>query len=224
MGILLGMNPNKRIIPDRLVEPLFDALAKRGADQSRYLLGITGCPGSGKSTFADRLVETVNQRLECAAAAVIPMDGFHFRNAVLEARGLRLVKGSPATFDVPGFIDLLRKLRASPPVDVPIPLYDRTRHEPVADATTIGAKVKLIVVEGNYLLLDTAPWDAVRPLLDAVWFLDMPVELAMARVRKRHIAGGSDEKLADEKIAANDQPNAELVIATRSRADRVLRP
>jgi len=191
-------------------------------ERERFLLGITGIPGSGKSTFAEKLVEAIDARTGPDRAVAIPMDGFHYPNAVLRARGLRAVKGSQATFNVPAFVRLLHQLRQTPPQTVLAPAYDRKRHEPLANAVTITPTMKLIVVEGNYLLLNEPPWFSVRTLLDQVWFIDVPIDLAMTRVRARHIAGGCDEKTADKKIATNDLPNAEQIVRTRIRADRIV--
>jgi pantothenate kinase len=216
------MSDNTGKIPDQLAVELTDLLASRPDNGRRYLLGITGIPGSGKSTFASQLTEAVNRLAGCLVAAMVPMDGFHYSNAFLKAQGLATRKGSPSTFDVAAFVERLRQLRQVPPAAICAPLYSRVAHEPVADAVAIGPEIKLIVVEGNYLLLQLPPWDEVQPLLDAVWFIDIPIDLAMARTYRRHLTGGRSEKEAGEKIVANDRPNAELVLVTRDRADRIL--
>ena len=175
----------------------------------RYLLGITGPPGSGKSTLADQL-----------SYPVVTMDGFHLPNAELDARGLRSRKGAPATFDADAFIALARRLRD--PVQLKVPRYSRELHEPVADALTIPADNQIVIVEGNYLLLDQPPWDQVRGLLDEVWYLDVPLETCMERVRRRHIGGGLSAEGAAVKIETNDRPNAVLVESTRGRASMIV--
>jgi pantothenate kinase len=151
------------------------------------------------------------------------MDGFHLTNTELEARGIRHRKGAPPSFDAERFVALLERLRNAPAETVFAPLYSRKRHEPIADALTIGPEVRLVIVEGNYLLLDDPPWDRVAPLLTETWFLDVPVETALERVRARHRRGGCGEREAERKIATNDRPNAELVLAPRGRADRIIK-
>lgn len=204
-----------------LGDDLLSALA--GCGGRRYLLGIAGCGGSGKSTLAERLRRRVATALGAAAVAVVPMDGFHLSNARLTELDLVRRKGSPPSFDAAGFVGLLRQLRADGPDPVGVPVYSRRLHEPVPDGVQVDPSVRLVIVEGNYLLLDEPPWDEVAPLLDEVWFLAVPVNLAMRRIRQRHIAVGRSEAEADERIAVNDRPNAELIWATRERAARLVR-
>ncbi len=185
--------------------------------RARFLLGLTGPPGSGKSTLAEQLAAASPVK-----AAVLAMDGFHLPNAVLDARGLRPRKGSPPSFDVPAFIAALEALRRGEALDVPI--YDRVIHEPRPAAAHIGADVQLVIVEGNYLLLDDDPWRQVRPLLGACWYLDVPMHACLDRVRQRHIRGGCTPSEADHKLATNDRENAAIIAATRHRADQIITP
>ena len=210
-----------------MIDALSRSLIQSAADRSqRFLLGVAGVPGSGKSTFATQLVDQLNRSRDPGdpIAVVVGMDGFHLHSDELDARGWRDRKGAPHTFDAAGFIARLHELRRTPVAVVRMPVYDRTIHEPRPDALTVGAVTRIAIVEGNYLLLDEPPWDAVRPLLDEVWYLDVPHELAMQRVRARHVRGGLDAAAADRKITVNDLPNASIVQATRLRADRVLQP
>lgn len=188
----------------------------------RYLLGIAGPPAAGKSTFAEALVAALNRLAGWDAAVDVPMDGFHLPNRVLEARGIRALKGVPDTFDPNGFIQLLARLRTDAPEPIWCPAYDRALHDRVEDAIRVDPAARVIVVEGNYLLLATPPWDRVRPLLDAVWYLDVPRELARRRLARRHMDGGRAEREALAKIASTDDPNAVLVEATRERAGRII--
>jgi len=195
---------------------LADFLERQFAARSRALVGIAGPPGGGKSTFAASLARA----LSSPGSVVVAMDGFHFTNAELVARDLLLHKGSPPTFHVTAFAAKLQLLRACRVTRVPI--YSRTLHEPVPDAVPVGPEVKFVIVEGNYLLLDAEPWTSVRRLLDTCWYLDVPLNVCLARVRARHVAGGLSEPEADAKVRINDRPNAELVIASKGRADRVI--
>jgi len=188
---------------------------------ARFLLGIAGPPGSGKSTLAAELAAALNCEARQEIAAVVALDGFHLPNAELDRRGLRPRKGAPETFDAPGLVTLLTRLRRSSRT-VLAPIYSRELHEPVSHAVRIGPAIRLIIVEGNYLLLDQGPWSPVRALLDETWYLQMPCEVCMARVRDRHIRGGCSAELAAEKIETNDRPNYEIVAATRPRASRVI--
>ncbi len=196
-----------------------DELFGRLPSGRRLLLGIAGPPGGGKSTFARDLAQ---RAAEHVTAAVVPMDGFHLPNARLDARGMRDRKGAPHTFDVERFVRLLDELRRTPPRRVTAPKYDRDLHEPVTSAIEIGENARLVIVEGNYLLLDDPRWGGARRRLDEVWYIATPIDEAMRRIRARHIAGGCTPAEAEAKVRRNDRPNAELVENTRHRADRVI--
>jgi pantothenate kinase len=208
------------------VEQCAQALIQAGLareERPRFLLGITGIPGAGKSTFAALLAATLNRLVRKEVAVVIPMDGFHFPNVVLEERGLQAVKGAPETFDVQGFVELLGRLREDPAETIWCPRYDRELHDRVNNALAVTPSIRIVLVEGNYLLLTTPPWDQVRGQLDQVWYLDIPYEITAKRLMQRHVAGGRTEEDARAKIAGTDQPNTDLVEATRGRADRIVR-
>ncbi|WP_280330019.1 nucleoside/nucleotide kinase family protein [Nocardia wallacei] len=204
-------------------------LERTGARDGRFVLGIAGPPGAGKSTLAGALRDTLNDRCGAGVAEVAPMDGFHLTNAELRAAGALARKGEPDTFDVPAYLDRLRKLREAP-VGQPVswPSYDRSRHEPVPDGILFDRQ-RIAITEGNYLLLGATGWSGwsgwsqVRQYLDAAWYLDAPPELLRKRLLRRHIRGGKSAEVAQAKVARSDLLNAELVAATRERAELVLR-
>ncbi|MFD6401427.1 nucleoside/nucleotide kinase family protein [Nocardia sp. NPDC060249] len=189
----------------------------------RILLGIAGPPGAGKSTLAQRL--RVELSRSGRPAAVAPMDGYHLRNDVLRARNALARKGEPDTFDAGGFVADLRLLRETPVgAPVPWPLFDRAIDEPT-DGGVVVCDERVVVVEGNYLLLTEAEapgWAEVRGLLDACWYLDAPRQVLAERLIDRHTAGGRTPGQAQEKVRGSDLRNADLVAASRNRADHVL--
>ncbi len=190
------------------------AIAARG----RALLGVAGSPGAGKSTLSSMVVAAVE------SSAVVPMDGFHLLNEQLVRLGRRDRKGAPDTFDVVGYVALLRRLRSQSPDEVvTAPRYDRAASAPVPDAIVVGPDVALVITEGNYLLLDDRPWDAVRPLLDEVWFVDIDDAVRIPRLIDRHIEFGKSPEAAREWVMRSDESNAALVAASRGRADVVVR-
>jgi pantothenate kinase len=192
-------------------------LFKRAGKASRFVVAIAGPPGSGKSTLSAALHDVLAEH----GAEVVPMDGFHFDDAVLERRGQRARKGAPETFDFAGFEALLKRIRAGEP-DVAIPVFDRSMELSRAAAAVVGANTRFILVEGNYLLLDEAPWSRLGPLFDFSVFVDVPRNELELRLRRRwHEHGRSDEDAANW-IASNDMPNIERVLARRRAADLVV--
>lgn len=184
----------------------------------RVVLGITGAPGAGKSTLADHLVEQYG-----AAAVVVPMDGFHLHDLELAHLGRSQRKGAPDTFDVAGYVALLRRLRTETEHTVYAPLFDRSQELSVAGAIAVRPDHRLVVTEGNYLLHDRDGWAEVGPLLDEVWFVEADEATRVDRLVERHAAHGKPRDLAQRWATVSDQANADVVAATRDRADVVVR-
>jgi pantothenate kinase len=187
----------------------------------RVLLGITGPPGGGKSTVSEWLVGRLNAGADAPVAAYVPMDGFHLSNLVLRARGLRDRKGAPETFDAAGFAALLARLRAAEGT-VYAPRFHREIEESIAAEIEVAPELPLVVVEGNYLLLDDPAWEAVRASLHEVWYLDAPEDVVAARLLARRLLAVPDRREAQRWLDRSDLPNARLIAATRARADAVL--
>jgi pantothenate kinase len=182
------------------------------------VLGIAGAPGSGKSTFAT----WIQEQFEPGFAVVVPMDGFHLGNAIIDGTPLRQRKGAIDTFDAGGYLSLLRRLaRRDEPV-VYAPEFRRTLDEPVAASIAVPAEAPLVITEGNYLLAERAPWKEVRAELDEVWFVDTPNELRLSRLVERHVSFGMDRAAAEAWATGPDEANALLIQATRPAADRII--
>ncbi|MVU79442.1 nucleoside/nucleotide kinase family protein [Nocardia sp. ET3-3] len=192
----------------------------------RFLLGIAGPPGAGKSTLARGIRDELNLAAGAAIAEVAPMDGFHLTNAQLRAAGILDRKGEPDTFDTAGYLAQLRAIRdTAPGIPVSWPTYDRAIHEPVPGGVVVDRQT-IVITEGNYLLLDDRAhpaWSAVRVLLDETWYLDVPRPIIEQRLLRRHIRGGRTPEAARTKVVQSDLRNAVLVESTRARADLVLR-
>ncbi|MFI9342029.1 nucleoside/nucleotide kinase family protein [Streptomyces sp. NPDC052773] len=207
----------------------FDDLLARAraltAGGRRALLGIAGSPGAGKTTLAERLVRELNGSGEPWVAHV-PMDGFHLADVELERLGRRDRKGAPDTFDAAGYAALLRRLREDDGEGsddiVYAPGFERDLEQPLAGAVPVPPTARLVVTEGNYLLLDTGAWARVRPQLDEVWFCALDETERIRRLVARHEQFGKAHAEAVAWVHRTDQRNAELVEATWERADLVV--
>lgn len=184
----------------------------------RIVVALAGPPGAGKSTVSEALVEALNSVMP-GSAAVVPGDGFHYDDAVLGSLNLLDRKGSPDTFDVGGFRSLLLRLRANNEPAVAVPVFDRTLEISRAAGRLISSDVKYLIVEGNYLLLDLAPWSSLRDCFDATIMLQVDRETLEARLLDRWRSLGFDESTSNEKVRRNDLPNAEIVMSACNIAD-----
>jgi pantothenate kinase len=189
---------------------------------TRVVIGLAGPPGTGKSTAAAALVATLNQR-DGDVWAVLGMDGFHLSNAVLIADGKRDRKGAFDTFDVAGFVAALRRVRSDLDTPIYLPVFHREIEESYAAEGVIGPRVRGLVVEGNYLLLDHGGWEHVRALLDACWFVESDAAVRRERLVTRAAATYGSFEAGQRWVDQVDEPNGRLIDATRQRADRVIR-
>jgi pantothenate kinase len=210
------------------VAPTFDDLLARARSLPRAgrraLLGITGSPGAGKSTLAEHLVRELNGTGQPWVAHV-PMDGFHLADVELDRLGRRDRKGAPDTFDVAGYAALLRRLREETDDDIVYaPGFERVLEQPLAGAVPVPPTARLVVTEGNYLLLEGGAWARVRHQLDEVWFCELDERERIGRLITRHEEFGKPHEQAVAWVLGSDQRNAELVTATRDRADLVVPP
>jgi pantothenate kinase len=186
----------------------------RATAAPRTIIGITGPPGAGKSTVAEALVNHIGP-----AAVLVPMDGFHLSNHVLDALGRRDRKGAPDTFDAAGYVALLRRLRDAGHDVVYAPTFRREIEEPIAASIAIPQQTRIVITEGNYLLL----WHEVRTLLDQVWYLEVDDDIRLERLIARHLSFGRTPDEARAWANGSDQRNADTIAATAPRADLILR-
>ncbi len=199
------------------VDTLAKAISEQAAGSPRLLVAISGPPGSGKSTLAEALERELVAR--GVPTSVLPMDGFHMDNAVLEERGRLARKGAPDTFDVRGLIDIVRAVRAGG--EVLVPVFDRSRELAIAAARTIPAGPRIVLAEGNYLLLEDEPWSALAPLFDLTVMIAPPADELRRRLEARWRGFGLGEAEVAAKVEQNDLPNGRLVLSRSRKADFV---
>jgi pantothenate kinase len=207
------------LTPDGAVAFVVDAALRLAeAHGGRVAIGLCGGPGVGKSTIAADVVAALNAQTP-GYAAVVPMDGFHMRQAKLEALGTAFEKGAPHTFEGAAFADFLGDLRIATGA-ISGPGYSRKIEDVVEDAFTIDGGVRILVVEGNYLLLPDPPWDRIKPLLDLAVFIDLGRDKVLARLLARHNAEGLfTPDYSRKHVEAVDMANYDLVVRSRGRAD-----
>ncbi|MEN0002310.1 MAG: nucleoside/nucleotide kinase family protein, partial [Pseudomonadota bacterium] len=152
---------------------------KNRAVTGRLMVAIAGAPASGKSTLAQAVTDQLNAGTH-TEACLVPMDGFHKDNQILRRDGLLDRKGAPATFDVHGFLSMLRRLRARDE-DVYVPLFDRTRDLAIAGAACIPTECRTVIVEGNYLLTNTPHWADAKAFFDLTIFLQVNMDVLQRR-------------------------------------------
>lgn len=191
------------------------ALAAAG---ERRILGVTGAPGAGKSTVAEAIQAALGD-----ACVLVPMDGYHLANEVLEDLGRRDRKGAADTFDAAGYVTLLKRLHDQRDDVVYAPRFRREIEEPIANAIPVRRDTPLVITEGNYLLMESGDFTRVAPLLDESWYLVPDESVRQERLIARHISYGKDPDAAREWALGSDERNAQLIHKTAARADHVFR-
>jgi pantothenate kinase len=201
-------------------ETLSRVVAERARGRNRFVVAIAGPPGSGKSTLASRLAHDLNAR-SAGTAMVIPMDGFHYDNAVLNQRNLLARKGAPETFDFGGFLALLDRLSKAAE-EVAIPIFDRELDLARAGAGLVIAENRILIAEGNYLLMDEPPWSTLAGRFDLTCRLEVDLAELERRLVQRWLDHGYEPGEARARAVSNDLPNAHRVLANALEPDFII--
>jgi len=197
-------------------------LARSVARGERRIIAIAGAPASGKSTIAASLVARLDA-IDPGSAALLPMDGYHYDDEVLVPRGWRPRKGAPHTFDVGGYASSLRRLKTNDEPSVAVPRFDRDIEIARAGAIIIEPAARIIVTEGNWLLLDDEPWPSLRPWFDHTAMVVADMETLGVRNRQRWVGYDYTEAMIRAKLEDNDMPNARLVYERSAEPDWIIR-
>ncbi|KAK7245406.1 hypothetical protein RIF29_40250 [Crotalaria pallida] len=233
------------VVEARGVDELYDALVSRVLPPAavsanpnfKHLVGLAGPPGAGKSTLAHEVARRINKLWPEKAssldsqvqppevAIVIPMDGFHLYRSELDAMEnpgeAHARRGAPWTFNPSRLLMCLKNLRTNGSVYVPS--FDHGVGDPVEDDIFVNLQHKVVIVEGNYLLLEYGIWKEISSLFDERWFIDIDIDKAMQRVLKRHISTGKPPDIAKQRVENNDRINAELVMKSKKNADLIIK-
>lgn len=200
-------------------------LASLAPDGPRLIIGMAGVPGSGKSTLAAQIAAAVNAETAPDTMVALGMDGFHLTRAALrllpDPAAALARRGAPWTFAPQVLALRLDDLRAAyGRADCAWPGFAHEVGDPVEDALIVPASSRIVMVEGLYLLHRADGWGVVSARFDERWYLDAPLDLAMGRLALRHMrAWGFSREQAEDRIAANDRPNAAIVVESAAAAD-----
>ncbi len=204
----------------------FQALVERAGEVShrggRRTIGIAGSPGAGKTTLVTALAKALTTDHPDGWVAHVPMDGYHLADIELRRLGRLDRKGAPDTFDARGYAALLQRLRTTTDHTVYAPAFDREIEQPVAGAIPVKPACRLVLTEGNYLLLDDEEWCPARAAVDEVWFCQADDDRRRAELLARHVQFGKTPAAASTWVREVDERNAARVAATRARADIVV--
>jgi pantothenate kinase len=203
------------------LKSLEELLAKVNAlldsSSGRVIIGVVGKPGAGKSTITDYIMKNIKIQ-----AALVPMDGYHLSNKVLIELGRSERKGAPDTFDAKGFTSLLQRIRNNVDEDIYFPVFHREFEESYAAEGVVGARTRLVLTEGNYLLVDDENWDGIRPLLNESWYLAPDDSIRQQRLIARHMKYGKTKEEAEFWSLGSDEVNAQVVAASSKYATRIV--
>lgn len=195
------------------------SLLEKAANKKRLFVAIAGPPASGKTTFCQSLQQSLSKE---TSVAIVAMDGFHYDNSILHKLNLFDRKGSPQTFDVAGLHLLLSGLQHQTST-LAAPVFDREKDLARSSASLIEPKDHIVLIEGNYLLCNTEPWDTLHSVFDVTIGLDVSLKVLEERLIQRWVDHNHTPDEAKQRTNHNDLPNAKYVIDNSITADLIVK-
>lgn len=195
---------------------------------SRLLVMLAAPPGIGKTTLLSFLEKLSRERRGLTPIQAIGMDGFHRRQEYLLSHfaernnrqvSMVEIKGSPITFDLERLSNSIQRVAAGETCGWPV--YDRLLHNPVENALQVDGKI--VVLEGNYLLLDEKGWRDLSAYADYTVSLTADEALLRSRLIDRRVKTGVDKEPAARFVDFSDMPNVRLCLEKTRQADLSLR-
>ena len=187
-------------------------------DKNRYFIALSGPPASGKSTISENLVKDLSAK--GYNSSILQMDGFHYDDLILKERKLLSKKGAPETFDVMGLINFVSRLHKED--EVIIPIFDRSLELSRSSAVIISKNTKVIIVEGNYVLLNSYPWSELHKFFNTTVMINCEKKILEKRLIERWENFNLPKKEIDEKVYKNDLPNGVNVLKNSIGAEYIL--
>ena len=175
---------------------------------SRYFIALSGAPGSGKSTVSEKLVSDLNTVGH--KSCILQMDAFHYDDQILKEKNLLLKKGAPETFDVMGLLNFINRLEKES--EVVIPVFDRSLELSRSSAVIISDDIKVVIVEGNYLLLKSHPWRELHKFFNSTIIVNCDERILEERLIKRWENFNLSKEIINQKVYENDLPNGVYVL------------
>jgi pantothenate kinase len=213
---------------NKLFLPLLRRLTAMQKEKNRRIIVFLAAPpGAGKSTLASFLQKLSEENDDCGDVQAIGMDGFHRRqeyllthNAEKDGKTVRMVdiKGAPVTFDLEQFKMRIEDVLSGESVGWPS--YDRHLHNPVDDAIIVEKDI--VILEGNYLLLDEDGWRELVKYADYTIFISAGESMLRQRLIDRKIRSGNSPEASEAFVDYSDMANVRLCLRKSSRADLIL--
>ena len=227
-GINIHATYSEKEIDEILIPLLKELSVMQTRKKTGLLVMLAAPPGAGKSTLASFLEYLAKEVIPDKKVQAIGMDGFHRRQEYLtshttDVSGKEIlmvdIKGAPVTFDLDRLEDKIDEMMSG--IRCGWPVYNRLLHNPVEDAVFVDGDI--IILEGNYLLLDMDGWRELSVLADYTISIKADPEMLRKRLVERKISTGCSEEKAESFVDFSDMANVKLCLDKTKHADLELK-